>query len=117
MRARPDTIEFRNAQAFGRGWTQLELCEIDRIRTACRECLQIELIAGDSDEGDPWCIVCSRGGERIILHIARIDRSYVIAWPCRSKLQRTTSITSAADLALRGLDRELRGRPRTGCAA
>jgi hypothetical protein len=117
MRARPDTIEFRNAQAFGGGWTQLELCEIDRIRNACRECLQIELIAGESDEGDPWCIVCSQGGEQIILHIARIDRSYLIAWPSRSRLQRTTSIAAAADSALRELDRELREHLRTGCAA
>ena len=116
MRARADTISFGDTPpAHGRGWSQRELCEIDRIRVArCNE-LQLELVFGESDEGDPWCIVCDR--ERVMLHIARIDRCYVVAWPCRSRLQRTTSITAAMDLALRWLDRELHEHFRTGHAA
>src|SRR6266851_6725856 len=49
--------------------------------------------------------------EHVVLHIARIDRSYVIASPCRSRsrprprLQRAISITDATELALRRLDR------------
>jgi hypothetical protein len=75
------------------------------------------LAFGESDEGDPWCIVCEREGERVLLHIARIDCSYVIARPGRSRLQRTASITAASDLALRWLDRELREHFRPGHAA
>ena len=90
------------------GWSQRELREINRIRVACENQFHVELAFGESDEGDPWCIVCEREGERVLLHIARIDCCYVIAWPCRSKLQRTTSITAATDLTLRWLDREVR---------
>src|ERR1700704_1411674 len=113
MRARADTIRFGDRPpAYERGWSQRELREIDRVRVACGNQLQLELAFGESDEGDPWCIVCKR--ERIMLHIARIDRCYVIAWPCRSRLHRATSITAATDLALRWLDRELQEYLRAG---
>ena len=63
------------------------------------------------------CIAWEQEGERVVvLHIARIDGCYVIAGPCRSRLQRTTSITAATDLALRWLDRELREHFRPGQA-
>ena len=35
MRERADTISFGNAPPPGGGWSQRELCEIDRIRAAC----------------------------------------------------------------------------------
>jgi hypothetical protein len=107
MRKRTDIISFRDAlPADGRGWSQRELCEIDRVRAASGKRPQLELVTGESDEGDPWCVVCHEG-ERVLLHIARIDRGYLIARPYRSGLKRTESITAATDLALRWLDREL----------
>jgi hypothetical protein len=118
MRARAGQISFGGIPpAHGRGWSQKELREINRIRAACGSQFHIELAFGESDEGDPWCIVCEREGERVLLHIARIDCSYVIARPGRSRLQRTASITAASDLALRWLDRELREHFRPGHAA
>jgi hypothetical protein len=116
MRARADQISFRPS-THGRGWSQRELCEINRIRVACGKQFHVELAFGESDEGDPWCIISEREGERVLFHIARIDCCYVIARPCRSNLQRTTSITAATDLALRWLDRELREHFRPGHAA
>jgi len=108
VRVQAATVSFRTSPAHGRGWSQRELCEIDRVRAACENGPQLAMIGGESDEGDPWCIVCDREGERILLHIARIDCCYVVARPCRAGLRRTTSIATATDLALKGLDRELR---------
>jgi len=105
MRVRANRISFGDTPPSRRGWSQQELGEIDRIRAVCGNELQLELVFGESDEGDPWCIACDH--ERVVLHIARIDRSYVIASPCRSRLQRAISITDAIELALRRLDREL----------
>ena len=102
--------------AHGRGWSQRELREINRIRGACGNQFYVELAFGESDEGDPWCIFWEQEGEQVVLHIARIDSCYVIAGPCRSRLQKTTSITAATDLALRWLDRELREHFRPGQA-
>jgi hypothetical protein len=118
MRARAGRISFGGTPpAHGRGWSQRELREINRIGVACGNQFHIELVFGESDESDPWCIVCEREGERVLLHIARIDCCYVIARPCCSTLQRTTSITAATDFALRWLDRELREHFRPGHAA
>src|SRR5262245_39157542 len=87
-------------------WNQRELFEIGRVRAVSERCL-LELVGGQSDEGDPWCVVCDREGERVLLHIARIDRRYVIARPCRSgRPHRTTSITAATEVALRWLHRQ-----------
>ena len=117
LRARAGRISFEDTPpAHGRGWSQRELREINRIRVACGNQFYVELAFGESDEGDPWCIVWEQEGERVVLHIARIDSCYVIAGPCRSRLQRTTSITAATDLALRWLDRELREHFRPGQA-
>ena len=100
-----DTISVGDAPP-AQGWSQRELFEIDRVRAASERCL-LELVGGQSDDGDPWCIVCDREGERVLLHIARIDGRYVIARPCRSRRpQRTTSITVATEVALKWLDRE-----------
>ena len=115
MRERADTISIGNAPAPAGGWSQRELYGIERIRAVCRKRLEFE--SGKSDEGDPWCIIWDREGERVMLHFARIDHCYVIAWPCRSVLQRATSITAATDFALRGLDRELHEQLRAGHAA
>ncbi len=105
MRVRANRISFGDTPPSHRGWSQQELREINRIRAVCGNELRLELVFGESDEGDPWCIVCDH--EHVVLHIARIDRSYVIASPCRSisRLQRAISITDATELALRRLDR------------
>jgi hypothetical protein len=106
MRELTDTISVGDAPP-PQGWSRRELLEIGRVRAASERCL-LELVSGESDEADPWCVVCDQEGERVLLHIARIDRRYVIARPCRSRRpQRTTSITAATEVALRWLDREL----------
>jgi hypothetical protein len=89
-------------------WSYQEHREIDRIRAACEKHQELALEASRTDEGDPWCIVYDCRRDVVILHLARIDRRYVIAWPCRSRLQRTACIAAAAEIALIGLDREAR---------
>jgi hypothetical protein len=118
MHVRAATLRFGDPQpAYGRGWTQREVRAINRVRAACEKYPHLEMVAGESDEGDPWWILCDREGERILLHIARIDRCYVIAWPCRCRLRRIASIVAATDLALSGLDRELHEHFRSGHTA
>jgi hypothetical protein len=89
-------------------WTQQELGEIDRIRAVCEEHPGFaELECSHTDEGDPWCIVYVRNSGRIILHIARIDRCYVIVAPRQAMSSRSTSMTDAVEIALRQLAHEL----------
>ena len=84
-------------------WTQQELWEIDRIRAQCQKQPGFELECSHTDEGDPWCIVYDRQRERIILHIARIDRCYVVVSPRQSKSARASSMADAVETALRDL--------------
>src|SRR5262245_60101703 len=60
-----DTISVGDAPP-AQGWSQRELFEIGRVRAASERCL-LELVGGQSDEGDPWCIVCDGEGERVLL--------------------------------------------------
>ena len=83
-------------------WNDPEQREIERIRAACVDHPDLELEGSRTDEGDPWFIVCAREPrERIILHLARIDRCYVLVLPCRSRLERVASMTQAVGIALR----------------
>jgi hypothetical protein len=86
------------------GWSYQERREIKRIRVECAKHQELVLEASRTDEGDPWCIVYDCRRDVVILHLARIDRRYIVALSCRSQLQRTTCIEAAAEIALIGLD-------------
>jgi hypothetical protein len=59
-------------------WTSEELGEIDRIRAMCVKRSGLELECSHTNEGDPWCVVYDQTRGRILLHIARIDRCYIV---------------------------------------
>ena len=43
-----------------------------------------------TDAGDPWCVIYDEQHHRIVLHIARIERRYVVVWPWESRSAETT---------------------------
>jgi hypothetical protein len=51
---------------------------------------------------DPWCVVYDREHHRIILHIARIERQYVVVWPREQRSAKTAIMALAIDMALEG---------------
>ena len=81
-------------------WTHQELCEIERIRAECAPLPGFELECAHTDEGDPWCIVCDREGDLVVLHIARIDSRYVMARASHSKPLTMASLSAAINAAL-----------------
>jgi hypothetical protein len=74
-------------------WSYREHREIDRIRVACVEHPNLQLEFGQTDEGDPWCIVYDHARDRVISHIARIDRCYTVVRLRQSRLDRATNVT------------------------
>ena len=86
-------------------WTSEELREIDRIRAVCVKHGDLELECSHTDEGDPWCVVYDQTRGRIVLHIARIDRCYIIVSPRREKSARSHSMAEAVEIALTELER------------
>jgi hypothetical protein len=61
-----------------------------------------------SPVGDPWCIVYDQQHHRIILHVARIERQYVVVWPREQRSAKTAIMALAVDMALKGLKSQRR---------
>ena len=76
-------------------WSIPERIQIERIRYLCEKCPHLEFDGGQTDEGDPWFIVYDCERKQVVLHIARIDRRYVIVRASRPK-PLTVAILSAA---------------------
>ncbi len=88
------------APAPGTDWTDGERAEIDRLEALCRETKHWELECSYTDAGDPWCVVYDRDQHRIVLHIARTDRRYVVVWPYRQRSVTKIGMEAAVDAAL-----------------
>ena len=87
----------------GTDWTDDEHAEIRRLEKACHSSEAWSLECGHTDVGDPWCIVYDRHHQVIVVHIARIDRQYVVVWPREQHCKKTAIMAVAIDIALEGL--------------
>jgi hypothetical protein len=81
-------------------WSVPEQMQIERIRYLCEKCSQMEFDGGQTDEGDPWFIVYDRERKQVVLHIARIDRRYVMVRAGRPKPIAVASLSAAVNAAL-----------------
>ena len=84
----------------GTNWTDRERAEIDRLEAYCRELGHLGLECTHTDVGDPFCIVYGEHPENVVLHIARIDRRYVVDTPGRGRSVTLPTIEVAIDIAV-----------------
>jgi len=62
-------------------WSNQELANIYRVKKLLDAAgVPNDLERGISDEGDPWCIFCTLGGD-VFIHLGRIDGRYVLDSP------------------------------------
>ena len=87
----------------GSDWTDNERAEIRRLEQLCDASQDWSLECSHTDAGDPWCIIYDQQQEGIILHIARIDRQYVVVWPREQRSEKSAIMAVAIDIALKGL--------------
>ena len=87
-----------------RDWSREELASIDRISTICRSIGCLELECQCTDEGDPWCIIYDRACDRVVLHLARIERKYVVVLPLQQRFARRASMTAIYEIAVSEMD-------------
>jgi len=87
----------------GTDWTDDERAEIRRLGNACHTSEDWSLECNHTDAGDPWCIVYDQHYQAIIVHIARIDRQYVVIWPREERSMKTAIMAVAIDMAVEGL--------------
>jgi hypothetical protein len=88
------------APSSGTNWTDHERGEINRLEALCRKLGHWELECKRTDIGDPWCVVHDTYRDTVVLHIARIDRRYVVDWPGRQRSMTVATIEAAIDIAL-----------------
>jgi hypothetical protein len=88
------------APSSGTDWTDHERGEIRRLEALCRNLGNWELESKRTDTGDPWCVVHDPRRDVVVLHIARIDRRYVVDWPARQRSVTVATIEAAIDIAL-----------------
>ena len=86
-------------------WSVPERIQIERIRHLCEGSPELDFDGGQTDEGDPWFIVYDRVHEQVVLHIARIERRYVMARASLLKPVTVALLSAAVDTALDDLDR------------
>jgi hypothetical protein len=86
-------------------WTKSERSELNRLRTEAEDIAFAEFECNHTDEGDPWCIIHDRATDTIVVHIARINRRYVVVTPHDNRIVKTVILASAVDRALAELRR------------
>jgi hypothetical protein len=84
----------------GTDWTDRERAEIDRLEAHCRDLGHSGLECTHTDTGDPFCVVYDEHPENVVLHIARIDRRYVVDSPGRARSVTLPTIEVAIDIAI-----------------
>ena len=86
-------------------WSVSERIEIERISNLCENFPQLAFHVGQSDESDPWFIVYDPEHDQVVLHIARIERRYVMVCASRRKPLTVSRLSAAVDAALDDLYR------------
>jgi len=80
-------------------WTDNEKLELGRLQVAFPS-PQFEMKCGSTEDGDPWCVIGDPGCDRVIAHIARIGRAYVVIFPERNISKKAAQLKTAIDLVL-----------------
>lgn len=80
-------------------WTSNERLELERLRDAYPS-PQFEIECNSTEDGDPWCVVSDPTLDRVIIHIARIERSYVLIFPEKNLSKRLAQLKTAVDLVV-----------------
>lgn len=84
----------------GTDWTDYERAQISRLEARCHELGHWDLECKHTDEGDPWCVIYDPGRGFVVLHIARIDRRYVVVSLPHGRSMTVATIEAAVDIAL-----------------
>jgi hypothetical protein len=88
---------------LGHDWTANERAETRRLEKFCEASNDWILECSHTDAGDPWCVVYDERHQRIVVHIARLERRLVVVMPRAQRVAYTTSMTAAVEMALNEL--------------
>ena len=84
----------------GNYWTEEEHAHISRLEALCRDVGHWELECKHTDVCDPWCVIYDKYQHKVVLHVARIDRRYIVVWPLQQRSVSRATMAAAVDLVL-----------------
>jgi hypothetical protein len=96
---RPDSRGLTILSPTRGDWTAWERKHIGRLEAFRKSNQGWEIECGRTDTHDPWCVIHDVGSDAIV-HIARIGRRYVVAWPEEERSVSFASIEAAVDLVV-----------------
>ena len=97
-----NVVPFAPRPSAGGGWTAAErerLSELAERLSASGA--KVEVVYGMTDEGDPWCVI-KDDQEEVLIHVARINGSFVIHDASVDTIQQGETLWSATDRLLGG---------------
>jgi RTX calcium-binding nonapeptide repeat (4 copies) len=97
-----NVVPFAPRPNAGGGWTAAErerLSELAERLSASG--VKVEVVYGMTDEGDPWCVI-KDDQEEVLIHVARINGSFVIHDASVDTIQQGETLWSATDRLLGG---------------
>ena len=92
-----DSSQVRFLAPPSANWNSCEQSELNRLAAAYPP-PHFDIQFGITEDGDPWCAVSDSGLDRVIVHIARLSRSYVVIFPDRNLNKKVAHIKTAIDL-------------------
>jgi hypothetical protein len=84
-------------------WTRQEKFELQRLQEVYPS-PSYELECNITEDGDPWCVVSDRSLDRVVIHIARIGRIYMIVHPEKGISSTAVQIKNAIDVLIGNRD-------------
>lgn len=95
-------IPFRKTKASAVGWHPDDLAECYRVvDLLSRSGLPISIDSGLTDEGEPWAIVLRDDTGDVLLHMARLNGTFVVVSAAGPIAQRGDSLRAVLDAAVR----------------
>jgi CTP:molybdopterin cytidylyltransferase MocA len=94
----PAPIDGNLAQAGARDWSNQELSDIYRAVASLGQAgILVHMDRGQTDEGDPWLVLCRLDGE-VFIHFCRLDGRYLLDSPALGRPLRGHSFAELIDL-------------------
>jgi len=94
-------LPFRKTKANAVGWRPDDLAECYRVvDLLSRSGLPISIDSGLTDEGEPWAIILRDDTGDVLLHMARLDGTFVVVSAAGPIAQRGESLRAVLDAAV-----------------
>lgn len=92
-------LQFIPRQPLSPSWSDEERARLYDFASAMAESCGVRIDFGQTDEGDPWCVVLD-DNEDVLVHIARIDGTFVAHSVAQDLVEQASELSATLDRTL-----------------